>query len=668
MLGVHLDDTVAGGAEGVDVLPAHQLGDLHVGTVHGAQGDGAVGHELHVAGAGGLLGGQGDLLGDVAGGDELFGPADVVVLHHHHTQPGAHLGIGLNELAQAEDEVDDVLGHDIGGGGLGAENHGDGTGGQNAVFDVQVLLDDVQGVHLLALVLVEALDLDVKDGLGVHLHVLALLQDLGQLLLVVVLDVQHGAEHLGVPDEGGEVLQLAGVPTPLVADAVVNEGGQTGVAHLQPAAEGDAVGLVVELIAVHVGERLELRSLEDLGVQGGHAVGGVGVVDVHVGHVHHVFVVDNGHAGVGEHGLGPAVHLPDDGHQLGSHPLDVAHGPLLQGLGQDGVVGVGTGVGHLVEGVVHGQSTLQKQAGQLGQHHRGVGVVDLNGHVLAQVPGGDALFIQLLQNQLSAGGHHEVLLIHTQQPSGLVAVVGVEEGGEVVGDVALVKVDAVLGSGSGLLHVKQVQTVGGLGVGAGHGDVPHHGVEGLVAELDGEGDVGGDEPALLLNPGIGLLFLLVIAQVLVEQAVVVVQTHAVAGQAQSGQGVQKASGQTAQTAVAQGGLGLLLLDLGQSKAVFLQQGGHLVKDTQGQQVVAQQLTDEELSREVVQLAAGVRGGALGGQLLGELEKSVVELTLGALGQGLAVTLLDDRIESCLKFHGEIRSFLKGMVLFNLAVF
>ena len=153
-----------------------------------------------------------------------------------------------------------------------------------------------------------------------------------------------------------------------------------------------------------------------------------------------------------------------------------------------------------------------------------------------------------------------------------------------------------------------------------------------------------------------------------EQAVVVVQTYAVAGQAQSGQGVQKASGQTAQTAVAQGGLGLLLLDLGQSKAVFLQQGGHLVKDTQGQQVVAQQLADEELSREVVQLAAGVRGGALGGQLLGELEKSVVDLALGALGQGLAVTLLDDRIESCLKFHGEIRSFLKGMVLFNLAVF
>src|SRR5699024_11242110 len=105
-----------------------------------------------------------------------------------------------------------------------------------------------------------------------------------------------------------------------------------------------------------------------------------------------------------------------------------------------------------------------------------------------------------------------------------------------------------------------------------------------------------------------------------------------------------------------------------SKAVLLQQGGHRVKDTQGQQVVAQQLADEELGREVVQLAASVRGGALGGQLLGELEKSVVDLTLGALGQGLAVTLLDDRIESCLKFHGEIRSFLKGMVLFNLAVF
>src|SRR5699024_3790556 len=79
VLGVEANDLVAGSAEGEDVVLAHQTGDFHVGAVHGAQGDSAVGHELHVAGAAGFLGGQGDLLRVIAGGDQGFGPADVVV-------------------------------------------------------------------------------------------------------------------------------------------------------------------------------------------------------------------------------------------------------------------------------------------------------------------------------------------------------------------------------------------------------------------------------------------------------------------------------------------------------------------------------------------------------------------------------------------------------------
>ena len=59
----------------------------------------------------GILGGQGDLLGDVAGGDELFRPGDVIVLHHHHLEPGAHLGIVLDELAQAQKRADKLGDH-----------------------------------------------------------------------------------------------------------------------------------------------------------------------------------------------------------------------------------------------------------------------------------------------------------------------------------------------------------------------------------------------------------------------------------------------------------------------------------------------------------------------------------------------------------------------------
>ena len=71
--GVAVDDLIGGLTEDIDVLLAHLLADLHIGTVHGAQRQRTVQHELHVAGAGGLLGGKADLFRQVTGRDELFG-------------------------------------------------------------------------------------------------------------------------------------------------------------------------------------------------------------------------------------------------------------------------------------------------------------------------------------------------------------------------------------------------------------------------------------------------------------------------------------------------------------------------------------------------------------------------------------------------------------------
>ena len=68
-------------AEDVDVLPSHSLGDFHIGPVQGANGDGAVHHQLHVAGAGSLLAGGGDLLGQVGGGDQGLSRGHVPVLN-----------------------------------------------------------------------------------------------------------------------------------------------------------------------------------------------------------------------------------------------------------------------------------------------------------------------------------------------------------------------------------------------------------------------------------------------------------------------------------------------------------------------------------------------------------------------------------------------------------
>ena len=98
----------------------------------------------------------------------------------------------------------------------------------------------------------------------------------------------------------------------------------------QPPAEGDAVGLVVEFFRIEVIEGPQFGLFEDFGVQSGHAVDAVPIVDIDVGHVYPVLVVQNGHTGVAAHGFGAAVQFLDDGHQLGHRPAHKVHGPFFQ--------------------------------------------------------------------------------------------------------------------------------------------------------------------------------------------------------------------------------------------------------------------------------------------------------------------------------------------------
>ena len=70
--------------------------------------------------------------------------------------------------------------------------------GRLSRLDLLVFADQVQGVQLLALVLVEPLDLDVENGVGVDLNPLGFLQVNGQVLLAGFLDGQKTVKNLDV--------------------------------------------------------------------------------------------------------------------------------------------------------------------------------------------------------------------------------------------------------------------------------------------------------------------------------------------------------------------------------------------------------------------------------------------------------------------------------------
>ena len=115
-------DLLGGQAEEEHVLLAGLLGDLDRGAVAGADGQGAVHHELHVARAAGLVAGGRDLLGDVAGRDQPLGQGDGVVRQEDDPELAADVGVVVDHGADVVDQPDDELGEAVRRGGLAGEH------------------------------------------------------------------------------------------------------------------------------------------------------------------------------------------------------------------------------------------------------------------------------------------------------------------------------------------------------------------------------------------------------------------------------------------------------------------------------------------------------------------------------------------------------------------
>src|SRR5699024_1577016 len=136
--------------------------------------------------------------------------------------------------------------------------------GIGVVLQVQVLRRNVQGVEVLALVLVHALDLAVKDGVGIDLLAGGLAQVVGKDGLVLSLDLAQTLQHGGVAGKLLQLLELGGVLLEAVADDIGEQVGQAGVGSQQPAAVSDAVGDVGEGLGLVQEIIVEDAVLDDL--------------------------------------------------------------------------------------------------------------------------------------------------------------------------------------------------------------------------------------------------------------------------------------------------------------------------------------------------------------------------------------------------------------------
>ena len=117
--------------------------------------------------------------------------------------------------ANGVDELDDELGHEVAGRRLAAEDEGARRHRQLGILlEPAVERDDVQHVQMLALVFVDALDLDVEQPGGIELNAGMRADVGGEALLVGQLDRAPVAAERGVIGMRLELAQRSQVRQP----------------------------------------------------------------------------------------------------------------------------------------------------------------------------------------------------------------------------------------------------------------------------------------------------------------------------------------------------------------------------------------------------------------------------------------------------------------------
>ena len=108
----------------------------------------------------------------------------------------------------------------------------------------------------------------------------------------------------------------------------------------------------------------------------------------------------------------PAVDLLHDLVDSGKKPRKQVDGPFLQSLRHDGMVGIGAGSGGDVPCLLPAKMIIvQKDAHQLRHRHRGMGIVELECHLLRKTMDIVMLSHIFLHGLLNGSGDEEILLL-----------------------------------------------------------------------------------------------------------------------------------------------------------------------------------------------------------------------------------------------------------------
>ena len=408
-------------------------------------------------------------------------------------------------------------------------------------------------------------------------------------------------------------------------------------------------------------------------MQGGHAVDGVGADDGEIGHADFArgVLLDEGHAhdpvvvaGIagGDFAQEAAVDFVDDLEVAGQDALEEGDRPAFESLGHEGVVGVAEGAHDDAPGVVPLEVFLvEEDAHEFGDGEGGMGVVELDGDLVGEGVDFVAVGLEAADDVMEGAGDEEILLLEAEAAALLDVVVRIEDLGDVfregLGLVGL-HVVAVVEEGEveflGGLGLPQAQVVDGVVAVAGNRNIVGDAEDGVVVEP------AGNEPAVALlhvdaaaemdlelgfgafdlpgvaeaEPMVGFLDLIAVFDDLAEDAVVVADAVAVAGELEGGEGIEEAGGKAAEAAVAEAGVAFEVAEEIPGEAEVGHGLADVVIDLEVDDVVAHGAADEVLHGEVV--------GALGAGLVvgdGGADPAVDEAVADGEGEGVVAVVV-----------------------------
>ena len=297
--------------------------DLHIGTVRGSQRHCTIQHEFHVTGSAGFLTCQGYLFRYITGGNQLLCVSDIVIFHHQYFHKRRYIRVIVDDFLQYQQQVDDVLCNHISRRRFGSKDKCNRSCRLPAALNLQIFVDNIQRIHLLTLILMHSLDLDIKNSVGIQFYPFMLCDISHQLLLLFPLNGGNCIQNSLIITISKQFLQFTGILLKSIPNGVGQKLCQFPVTGKQPSAESDAICLVIKFVRINLIKMMKFRLFQNISVDSSHAIDGKTIMDIDVGHVHSLFLIDNLHLRIRIHLADTYVQGFNDRNQLRNSSLQV---------------------------------------------------------------------------------------------------------------------------------------------------------------------------------------------------------------------------------------------------------------------------------------------------------------------------------------------------------